>query len=125
MIPVIRQFYILPLFVCLLGAWLTMATMASCASTGDRSRDEARRNLLVAACKAQCSVALNLLVDACDGKLDGVSTPDPEKPLQAVCIQEAQFAQLGCPLACDAIPLPKDTPPAEPDEPGPNVSPAE
>lgn len=85
----------------------------ACASTGDRDRDESRRTLLVLACKSQCSVALSLAVDACDGKLDGVSEPDPEKPLHAVCISETQLAQAACPLACEEIPLPSDTPPAE------------
>lgn len=83
------------------------AVWVACASTGDLARDAARRNLLVLACKSQCPIAHTLALDACDGSVDGrVTPPDEPSTLYAVCVSEAELLRVGCPVACDQIPLP-------------------
>jgi len=78
----------------------------SCKTTGDPEKDEARRQILVLACKSQCPLALGIVIDACDGKVDGEVT-EKSSSLYKTCVTEANLAGALCPVACDKIPTPK------------------
>ena len=97
----------LALFAC-----VALGLTLGCGTTGTRVGDEARRALLVIACKTQCPIAATVAIDACDGNADGQVTP-LAGTLYTVCIQEAELLRVGCSALCDLIPLPSDTPAAE------------
>lgn len=76
----------------------------ACKTTGDPELDESNRQILVLACQFQCPIAVAVVIDACDGKVDGEVT-EKTSSLYKTCVAEARVAQSFCLIGCDKIPL--------------------
>ena len=82
-----------------------LAYAGACASTGDPARDEARRQLVVLACKAQCPISVSLLAEQCER----IDKPE-DATLLAACRAEVDLLLVACPLMCEGIDVVRDEP---------------